>query len=85
MLQEFYNQRRRWMPSTIANIADLLGDYRNVIKNNDDISFPYIIYQIMNMVGTILGPGSIFLMLVGAFNVAFKGLCREILRDLNTN
>jgi chitin synthase len=70
--KEFYNQRRRWMPSTIANIADLLSDYRNVIKNNDDISFPYIIYQIMNMVGTILGPGSIFLMLVGAFNVAFK-------------
>lgn len=70
--KEFYNQRRRWMPSTIANIADLLGDFRNVIKNNDDISFFYIVYQIMMMVGTILGPGSIFLMLVGAFNVAFK-------------
>ena len=70
--KEFYNQRRRWMPSTIANIADLLSDYRNVVKNNDDISYFYILYQIMMMIGTILGPGSIFLMLVGAFNVAFK-------------
>ena len=60
------------MPSTIANIADLLSDYRNVVAKNDDISYFYIVYQIMMMVGTILGPGSIFLMLVGAFNVAFK-------------
>merc|ERR1719376_1942980 len=43
--KEFYNQRRRWMPSTIANILDLLGDYKRVIKNNDDISLMYICYQ----------------------------------------
>ena len=68
---EFYNQRRRWMPSTIANILDLLGDAKNVVKKNDDISYLYIIYQIMMMVGTLLGPGSIFLMLVGACSLAF--------------
>ncbi|XP_003378777.1 chitin synthase domain protein [Trichinella spiralis] len=27
---EFFNQRRRWIPSTVANIIDLLADYRNV-------------------------------------------------------
>ena len=69
--KEFYNQRRRWMPSTIANVMDLLSDYKRVVKNNDDISIFYIAYQIMMMVGTILGPGSIYLMLVGAFAVAF--------------
>ena len=69
--KEFYNQRRRWMPSTLANIMDLLSDYKRVIKNNDDISFFYIIYQIMLMVGTCLGPGSIMLMLSGAFSIAF--------------
>ena len=41
----FYNQRRRWTPSTIANVADLLADYKRVIKNNDDVSFLYIVYQ----------------------------------------
>ncbi|XP_044753059.1 chitin synthase chs-2 isoform X2 [Coccinella septempunctata] len=69
---EFYNQRRRWVPSTIANIMDLLMDYKKTIKINDNISKPYIGYQILLMGGTILGPGTIFLMLVGAFVAAFQ-------------
>ncbi|CAG0919230.1 unnamed protein product [Notodromas monacha] len=69
---EFYNQRRRWVPSTMANIMDLLMDYKLTIKVNDSISFPYIVYQFMLMMGTILGPGTIFLMLVGAFVAAFR-------------
>lgn len=69
---EFYNQRRRWVPSTIANIMDLLMDSKKTIKVNDNISMPYIAYQILLMGGTILGPGTIFLMLVGAFVAAFQ-------------
>ncbi|XP_018021745.1 chitin synthase chs-2 [Hyalella azteca] len=69
---EFYNQRRRWVPSTMANIMDLLQDYKRTIKINDNISLPYIFYQTMLMAGTILGPGTIFLMLVGAFVAAFN-------------
>jgi len=44
--EEFFNQRRRWMPSTIMNIVDLLGSYKSVVKNNQDISTLYIIYQV---------------------------------------
>ncbi|XP_060649537.1 chitin synthase chs-2 isoform X1 [Drosophila sulfurigaster albostrigata] len=69
---EFYNQRRRWVPSTIANIMDLLGDAKRTIKINDNISLLYVFYQMMLMGGTILGPGTIFLMLVGAFVAAFR-------------
>ncbi|XP_050306093.1 chitin synthase chs-2 isoform X2 [Anthonomus grandis grandis] len=69
---EFYNQRRRWVPSTIANIMDLLMDSKRTIEVNDNISMPYIGYQILLMGGTILGPGTIFLMLVGAFVAAFQ-------------
>ena len=29
---EFYTQRRRWTPSTMANILDLLMDWKHVIK-----------------------------------------------------
>ena len=43
---EFYNQRRRWVPSTIANIMDLLVDYKRTVKINDNISVPYIFYQV---------------------------------------
>lgn len=69
---EFYNQRRRWVPSTTLNILDLLMDYKRTVKINDNISFLYIVYQVIIMVGTILGPGTIFLMLVGAFVSAFQ-------------
>ena len=69
---EFFNQRRRWVPSTIANIFDLLRNYKATVKINENISLPYIFYQAMLMIGTIIGPGTIFLMLVGAFVAAFK-------------
>jgi chitin synthase len=42
---EFFNQRRRWMPSTIANIFDLLSDAKHVVDVNKDISALYIMYQ----------------------------------------
>lgn len=69
---EFYNQRRRWVPSTLANIMDLLGDAKRTIAINENISLMYIFYQMLLMGGTILGPGTIFLMLVGAFVAAFR-------------
>ncbi|GFR12486.1 chitin synthase chs-2, partial [Trichonephila clavata] len=68
---EFYTQRRRWAPSTMANIMDLLVNYKRTVERNDNISRPYIGYQVLLMVGTILGPGTIFLMLVGAMVSAF--------------
>lgn len=69
---EFYIQRRRWGPSTMANIMDLLLDAKETVKRNNSISTPYIMYQCMIMLGTILGPGTIFLMVVGAMVSAFQ-------------
>ena len=63
--KEFYNQRRRWMPSTLANIIELLGDYKRVIKNNNDMSIFYILYQVIILIFTLTGPGMIFIMLIG--------------------
>ncbi|XP_054158315.1 chitin synthase chs-2-like [Oppia nitens] len=66
---EFYQQRRRWAPSTMANIMDLLGDYKQTIAVNNNISKLYVLYQAMMMIGTVLSPGTIFLMVVGAVNI----------------
>ncbi|CAH2104565.1 unnamed protein product [Euphydryas editha] len=65
---EFFNQRRRWVPSTIANIFDLLADSKRTVAVNDNISTLYIAYQGMLIIGTVLGPGTIFLMMIGAIN-----------------
>ncbi|XP_045215162.2 chitin synthase chs-2-like [Mercenaria mercenaria] len=69
---EFFNQRRRWGPSTLANIVDLLGGWKATITINDNISTLYILYQFCLMISTILGPATILLMLAGAFVVVFK-------------
>nr|CDJ87433.1 Fungal chitin synthase domain containing protein [Haemonchus contortus] len=69
---EFFNQRRRWIPSTIANIIDLLKDYKNVVRVNESISIWYILYQTVMLISSILGPGTIFLMVVGAISISFN-------------
>ncbi|XP_061164529.1 chitin synthase chs-2-like [Saccostrea echinata] len=71
---EFYNQRRRWSPSTMANIIDLLMDWKNVTRKNEDISKLYILYQTFLMVCSILTPGTIFLMILGAITMAFPSI-----------
>ncbi|KHN79259.1 Chitin synthase 2 [Toxocara canis] len=69
---EFFNQRRRWIPSTLANIIDLLKDYKNVVSVNESISIWYITYQCVMLVSSIVGPGTIFLMVVGAISISFN-------------
>ncbi|VDK43463.1 unnamed protein product [Gongylonema pulchrum] len=69
---EFFNQRRRWIPSTLANIIDLLQDYKNVINVNESISIWYIVYQCIMLVSSVVGPGTIFLMVVGALSISFN-------------
>ena len=64
---EFFNQRRRWTPSTMANIIDLLSDASNTVRVNPNISFLYIFYQFFLMASTILGPATIVLAIASAF------------------
>ncbi|XP_029847379.2 chitin synthase chs-2 [Ixodes scapularis] len=69
---EFFTQRRRWAPSTLANLLDLLENYKHIVAINDNISFGYIVYQAMLMIGNILGPGTIFLIMVSAVASTFN-------------
>ncbi|CAD6200291.1 unnamed protein product [Caenorhabditis auriculariae] len=69
--EEFFNQRRRWTPSSIANTVDLLMDYKRAIANNKSISLAYIAYQFMVIFFSMLGPAIIFTMLVFAQVAAF--------------
>ncbi|XP_071105031.1 chitin synthase chs-2-like [Haliotis cracherodii] len=69
---EFFNQRRRWGPSTLANIIDLLSTWKSAVKINDNLSSPYVFYQVALLVSTILGPATVLLMMAGAYSVVFK-------------
>ena len=64
--EEFFNQRRRWTPSSIANTVDLLMDYKRAAENNESISYSYIAYQFIVIAFSMLGPAIIFSMVVYA-------------------
>jgi len=71
---EFFNQRRRWIPSTMANVMDLLQSWRHTTKINSSLSILYILYQSLLLGASIVGPGTIFMMIVGAMQVALQNL-----------
>ncbi|VDI39539.1 Hypothetical predicted protein [Mytilus galloprovincialis] len=70
--REFFNQRRRWMPSTMANILDLLISYKRTTRNNSNISYLYIFYQWILFLSSILGPSLVLLAMRSAISSVFK-------------
>ena len=58
------------MPSTLFNIFELIANYKRVIKNNNDMSIFYIIYQVVMLIFTIIGPGMIFILLIAGTQTA---------------
>ena len=60
------------MPSTVANIADLLADYKNTIFVNSNISMLYIFYQAGLLISTVLGPATVLMMIAGANLIVFN-------------
>ncbi|XP_061190013.1 chitin synthase chs-1-like [Saccostrea echinata] len=68
---EYFNQRKRWTPSTLANIMALLQNGENTVEANSNISWLYIVYQVSLMVATLIGPATILMMIAGAFVAVF--------------
>ena len=57
----------------MANVYDLLMSWRHTCKVNENISLFYIIYQALLLGTSIVGPGTIFMMMIGALDVALGG------------
>ncbi|KAJ0003674.1 hypothetical protein NQD34_008772 [Periophthalmus magnuspinnatus] len=70
--KELYNQRRRWGPSTFANIVDLLGSTTALSKRNSSISRPFMFYQLFSLISAILAPATICLMIAGSMSFMFR-------------
>ncbi|XP_068431605.1 chitin synthase chs-2-like [Clinocottus analis] len=64
--KELYNQRRRWGPSTLANVVDLLGATSIVSKRNPSMSKPFMFYQLFAITSAILAPATICLLIAGS-------------------
>lgn len=57
----------------MANILDLLKDYKSLTKRST-VSSLYIFYQMCLFASAILTPGTIFLLILGAFITAFPNI-----------
>ncbi|XP_054911263.1 chitin synthase chs-2-like [Poeciliopsis prolifica] len=66
--KELYNQRKRWGPSTMANVVDLLGSTNLVSKKNPSMSKPFMLYQLFAMISAILAPATICFMVAGSLS-----------------
>uniref|UniRef100_A0A7M5WVI9 chitin synthase n=1 Tax=Clytia hemisphaerica TaxID=252671 RepID=A0A7M5WVI9_9CNID len=69
---EFFKQRRRWGPSTFANSVIVLQRHAEIRKNNDAISMPFIIYQVVLLISSIIGPATVLLVIAGGLSYAYE-------------
>ncbi|XP_041369704.1 chitin synthase chs-2-like [Gigantopelta aegis] len=69
---EFFNQRRRWLPSTMANIADLIQSRALTVAKNENISNLYIFYLLILFVSSILGPATVLLAMESSIESVFS-------------
>ena len=61
---EFYKQRRRWIVSTIANIAKVIRNSKSITANNDSITILFILYQAITFFSTLVSPATVILIIV---------------------
>ena len=60
---EFFKQRRRWIPSTVANLITLISESGIITRGNDSISIPYILFQAVMVFSTSISPATVILVI----------------------
>lgn len=68
--KEFFNQRRRWIMSTLANIISLLKNWKKATRNNNSISTLFIGYQGLMLFSTVISPATVLLVIIGGMHYA---------------
>ena len=68
---EFYKQRRRWIPSTIANIAQLISEATSITKKNDSVSILFILFQTLMVFSTAISPATVILVITSGLQAAY--------------
>lgn len=58
----------------MANIIDLLMDWKNVTEKNDDISLLCVGYQMLLLASSLLTPGTILLMVLGNHKIYYMNV-----------
>eukprot|EP00043_Microstomoeca_roanoka_P012335 m.119170 g.119170 ORF g.119170 m.119170 type:complete len:1665 (-) comp15462_c2_seq1:532-5526(-) len=67
-IEVFFNQRRRWIVSTMANMWEILRLSGDAVKRNASVSYAYIVYTALMLVSTVVSPATVLLVMIGGFN-----------------
>lgn len=70
--EEFFKQRRRWIPSTIANLALLISEAGSITRGNDTVSILFILFQALMVFSTAISPATVILVIATGLQSAYK-------------
>ncbi|XP_078604966.1 uncharacterized protein LOC144878360 isoform X2 [Branchiostoma floridae x Branchiostoma japonicum] len=70
---EFFNQRRRWGPSTVANQIELLRKWKRGDIKNSSVSFLFMLYQLLLFFSFLIGPATAILIASGGLDFYLSG------------
>ncbi|CAH1233179.1 MFGE8 [Branchiostoma lanceolatum] len=66
---EFFNQRRRWIPSTIANQLELIRKWGGGQVKSDYVSKFFIMYQGFLLFSSMIGPSTVILIMAAGLEL----------------
>ena len=69
---EFFKQRRRWIPSTVANLSLLITQASKVTQMNDTVSIVFVLFQGILVFSTAISPATVILVIASGFSSAYK-------------
>ncbi|XP_019626114.1 PREDICTED: chitin synthase 1-like [Branchiostoma belcheri] len=69
---DFFNQRRRWGPSTIANQVELMRKWCKVVRN-PHVSHLFLLYQTLLFLSFLIGPATAILIAAGGLDFYVSG------------
>ena len=69
---EFFKQRCRWIPSTIANLLQIMTEAMSITRENDSISILFIIFQAIMVFSTAISPATVILIIASGLQATFK-------------
>lgn len=68
---EFFKQRRRWIPSTIANLGLLVSYGKKITKRNNSVNILFILYQVLIIFSTAISPATVILLVATGFQQTY--------------
>ena len=69
---EFFKQRRRWIPSTVANLFLIIYKFKKIASMNTSVGWLFIIYQLFVIVATLIAPATVILIISSGLQISFS-------------